>query len=849
MNDLSERLEELARTPVLLVATDFDGTLSQLASEPSRARPEREAIVARHALAAAPQTHGAVISGRGLGDLSALSGISGDVFLVGSHGSEFDPDFSRRLDPKLVDLRDHIRDELARIADGEPGLLVEEKPAGIALHYRLAEPQRAAAAVRAVLEGPARTAGVHLKHGKKVIELSVVPMDKGSALREIRHRVGATAALFIGDDESDEDAFSTLCGPDVGVKVGDGPTRAKFRVADNTEAARLLARLAELREQWLKGSEAVRIEEHSMLSDQRTIALVTPAGRIVWMCVPRIDSAAMFAELLGGPAAGYFAIRPAESSARARQTYLGNTFLLRTQWDGLSVTDFMDCSGGRPFQRAGRTDLVRVIEGTGRAVIEFAPRLDFGRHPTRLRRVEQGLQVEGSLDPIVLRAPGVEWQVIDEGPHQRAVAEVELGGAPLALELRCGMSTAQDLVVSLKHRTEQTRRSWELWAEDLRIPAVHGDLVRRSALVLRALSYGPTGAIVAAGTTSLPEHIGGVRNWDYRYCWLRDSALAATALARLGSTDAGARLVDWMLGILDRADSPEWFRPVYTVTGGHLGVEADIRELSGYRGSRPVRVGNAAAQQLQLDVFGPIMELLHVLGESGLALSPEHWRLTEAVVAAVNQRWQEPDHGIWETRAPQQHYVHSKVMCWMAVDRATRVAQAFTGRRPPEWSGLRDRIAADILERGWNRSIDSFAAAYDRAAVDAATLHVGLAGLLPGDDPRFVSTVRNVERVLRRGPTVHRYLYDDGLPGREGGFHLCTAWLIESLMLIGEAARALELLEQFIGLFGPTGLAPEEYCPKTRTSLGNHPQAYTHVALINAALAVAPRSTVPRTGA
>ncbi len=841
MNDLAERIEDLARTPVLLVASDFDGTLSPIAPQPSQARPNREAIVALHALAATPQTHAAVISGRALRDLSSLSGLSGEVFLVGSHGSEFDPDFARRIDPRLVDLRDQVRAELARIADGEAGFLIEEKPASVAFHYRLADPKRAERAVDAIMQGPARTAGIHVKLGKKVVELSVLPTDKGIALREIRHRVGATAALVIGDDESDEDAFATLCGPDVGVKIGDGATRAGFRVADTTEAARLLARLAELREQWIKGSEAVPIERHSMLSDQRTVALVTPDARIVWMCVPRIDSAAIFAELLGGPAAGFFSIRAADGRLPTDQAYLGSSFVLHTRWDGFSVTDFMDCSGSRSYQRAGRSDLVRVVEGAGRIAVEFAPRLDFGRHATRLRPVDGGLQVEGSLDPIVLRAPGVQWQLIDEGPHQRAVAELELGDAPLALELRCGMLAVGDLVVPRRQRAEQTRRFWEVWAEHLRLPPVHGDLVRRSALVLKALSYGPTGAIAASATTSLPEHIGGIRNWDYRYCWLRDAAMAGVGLARLGSTGAGVRLVDWMLGILDREESPERFRPVYTVTGGHLGVEADIRELAGYRGSRPVRVGNAAAQQLQLDVFGPIMELLDELAESGVALSPEHWRLTEAIVGAVGRRWQEPDHGIWEIRAQQQHHVHSKVMCWMAVDRALRIARSFTGERPAEWLALRDRIAADVLERGWNPAMNAFVATYDGTGLDAATLHVGLSGLLAGDDPRFVSTVEAVDRSLRRGPAVYRYLYDDGLPGREGGFHICTAWLIESLLLIGERARARDLFEQFVGLFGPTGLAPEQYCPKTRTSLGNHPQTYTHVGLIRAATALADR--------
>jgi trehalose 6-phosphate phosphatase len=665
-----------------------------------------------------------------------------------------------------------------------------------------------------------------------------VPTDKGSALAEIRHRVGATAAIFFGDDLSDEDAFATLCGPDVGVKVGDGPSKAHFHLATTTDAARLLASLAELREQWIKGSQGVPIEQHSMLSDQRTIALLTPHARIVWMCAPRIDSPAIFAELLGGPAAGHFSIRSADGAAPVRQAYLENTFLLRTEWKTFSVTDFMDCSGGRAYQRAGRTDLLRVIEGTGRVAIEFAPRLDFGRHATHLRIVEDGLQVDGSLDPLVLRSPGVQWCIVDDGPHHRAVAEMQLTGQPLTLELRYGMSTTQELIIPTVKRTEQTVRFWQLWAASLQLPSILREQVVRSALVLKALSYGPSGAIAAAGTTSLPEHIGGIRNWDYRFCWLRDAALSATALARLGSTGTGARLLDWILGIVDREASPEQFRPVYTVTGGHLGPEADIRELAGYRGSRPVRVGNAAAQQLQLDVFGPIMELVDTLAASGVAISNEHWRLTQAIVDAVAQRWHEPDHGIWEVRTQQRHHVHSRVMCWMAVDRSIKVAKAYTNSEPAEWLALRDRIAADVLSRGWSTTINSFVAAYEVDAPDASTLHVGLSGLLPANDPRFLGTVEAVDATLRSGPTVYRYLYDDALPGREGGFHLCTSWLIEALALTGRIDDARELLDEFVGLLGPTGLGPEEFCPRTQTSLGNHPQAYTHIGVINAALAI-----------
>lgn len=835
--ELWQKLSELARTPVLLVATDFDGTLSPIADAPQLARPNREAFVALHALSATPHTHVAVISGRALKDLAEITDVADDVHLVGSHGSEFEPDFVRTMSEQQIDLRERIKSALADIAAAGPGFLVEEKPAAVALHYRAADKQAAERAVEKVLTGPAKMPGVYLKRGKRVIELSVVPTDKGKALMSLRHRLGATGAMFIGDDESDEDAFAVLRGPDVSIKLGEGSTRAQFTVHEGTDAGRILAYLVQERQEWLQNLQAVPIEEHSMLSDLRTVAMVTPEARLVWMCVPRIDSSALFSELLGGATAGYFQIRPLSGSRPVRQSYEDSSFLLKTEWETLSVLDYLDCSSGRPFQRAGRTDLVRVVEGHGPIVIDFAPRLNFGREHTRIRLVPHGLQVEGALDPVVLRSPGVKWNIIEEGMHQRAEAEVNLQGS-LTLELRCGVLSSQELVIPEQERRLQTQRFWSLWGQQLRLPDVAPDQVRRSALVLRSLCYGPSGAISAAGTMSLPEHIGGVRNWDYRYCWLRDGALAATALARLGMPGPGVRMLDWILGIMDRDENPEWFRPLYTVTGGHVAVEAEIGDLAGYRGSRPVRVGNAAAQQLQLDVFGPLMELLETLSKHGAALSGEHWRLTEAIVKAVGMRWREPDHGIWEIRRPRQHHVHSKVMCWMAVDCAVKLAAAYLGDEPEPWRALRAEIAADIGTHGWKESVGTFTTTYEDTSVDAALLQVGLSGLMSGEDPRFKATVRAVERSLRRGPTVYRYLYDDGLPGREGGFHLCTCWLIESMVLTGRLDEARELFDQYLSLLGPTGLMPEEYCPKTRRSLGNHPQAYSHIGLINAALAI-----------
>ena len=295
--------------------------------------------------------------------------------------------------------------------------------------------------------------------------------------------------------------------------------------------------------------------------------------------------------------------------------------------------------------------------------------------------------------------------------------------------------------------------------------------------------------------------------------------MAATSLVRLGAVGPAMKLLDWILGIIEQCEPPAFIRPVYTVTGGHLGSEAEVGELSGYRGSRPVRVGNAAAHQVQLDVLGPIAELLALLAQRGAALSSEHWRLVETMVNAVAHRWQEADHGIWEVRRSRQHHVHSKVMCWQTVDRSLRVA-AYLGRNRPDWLDLRQAIADDILAHGWNAERKAFCATYDDSEIDAAALWVGLSGLIAPNDERFASTVAAVDRELREGPTVFRYRYDDGLPGIEGGFHLCTTWLIESYAIMGRWREAQMLFDQYVNLIGRMGLLAEEYDPDKRQGLG-----------------------------
>ncbi|MGP1272316.1 MAG: trehalose-phosphatase [Phycisphaerales bacterium] len=834
--DLSEQIERIARTPKLLVACDYDGTLSAIVEDPSQAKPDRESLVALRALSKLPGTEVAIVSGRSLNDLAGLLGDPDGVHLVGSHGSEFDVGFASGIPEDARRLRDEIEAELRRIASSGDGFLVETKPASVAFHYRNADEDAAAHAVARVEDGPAAWSGVHVKRGKMVIELGVVSTNKGEAVQTLRKRCNATAAIFIGDDITDEDAFAVLQGPDIGVKVGPGATAATFRIGDTHDVARLLARLTEERQRWAAGSEAIPIEELSMLSDQRTVALLSRGGRILWMCAPRADSSALFAELLGGPAAGCFDIRPADRPAEAGQRYLRDTNIVETRFGSLIVTDYLDCSGTRPTQRAGRSDLVRVISGTGKVEIEFAPRLDFGRVPTMIVERDGGLVVEGLPDPIVLRAPRVQWRIERDGPHHTAYGTVEAIGKPITLELRYGTGDLSKANTAESDRRKGTDQFWSKWVAGLDIPEVMPELVKRSALALRGLVHGPTGAVLAAATTSLPEDPGGVRNWDYRYCWLRDAAISCEALVRLGSNAEAIDFLGWVLGVLDRTSSAERLAPVYAVSGGELGPEAELTELGGYMGSRPVRIGNGASTQLQLDVFGPVVELVWCLLDRGAPVTFEHWQLVEQMVGAVQARWHEPDHGIWEVRDDRRHWVHSKLMCWVTVDRALKIAERYLGRTRDDWAALRDEIRDDVLANGFNEHINAFGASYGSTQLDAATLMIGTTGLIDPADPRYRSTVEAIERELLEGPTVFRYRFDDGLPGGEGGFHFCTTWLIDAYAAMGRTDEAWRLFKQYTSLAGPTGLLPEEYDPASGLSLGNHPQAYSHAGLIFNAL-------------
>ncbi|WP_018682468.1 trehalose-phosphatase [Actinokineospora enzanensis] len=829
--ELRRAVVQIARTPRLLVACDYDGTLAPIVENPEHARPHPESVNALRSLAGLHETTTAVISGRALRDLATLSRLPGEVHLVGSHGSEFDVGFVHALDAEARELHRRIEAELEKLIEGAEGVALEVKPASIAVHVRRAEPAVAESVLDKVRTGPCTWSGVEVTEGKAVVELAVVQTDKGHALDILRHQVGATAAIFVGDDVTDEKAFARLSGPDLGVKVGDGETGAAYRIPDPIAVATTLALLLEERRNWLYGEQAPPIERLSMLANERSVALVTPDARLTWLCHPEPDSAAVFADLLGGATAGHFSVSPERGGLPLGQRYLPGTMTVETRWSGLLITDYLE-HGADPH----RTDVTRVISGSSAAVVEFAPRPEFGQVQVRLEATADGLRVSGTSDPIALRAPGVVWEITSDGMVDSARAVVQpTPDVPVVLELRCGTDDLSPHPVALDARRARAAGYWTDWLDTLSLPPVEKDLVARSALTLRGLCHSETGAIMAAATTSLPEEIGGIRNWDYRYCWLRDASMTAKALVSLGSTAEAEAFLEWVHGVLATIPGPERLHPLYTIAGTTLGPEAVIDTLPGYAGSRPVRVGNLANQQVQLDVFGPVVDLVAALAEAKGTLSDGDWTMVQAMAEAVTRRWHEPDHGIWEERHRPRHHVYSKVMCWLTIDRAIRLADAHGRKAEPDWAGLRDRIAEDVLSNGWNDEVRSFTTAYDGTDLDAATLMIGMVGLIDPTDERFQATVTATEAELRSGSTVYRYHRDDGLPGDEGGFHICAAWMIEAYLLTGRRPEAEDLFAQIVDAAGPTGLLPEEYDPVAERSLGNHPQAYSHLGLIRCA--------------
>jgi len=835
MSSAERALLALADTPELLVAVDFDGTLAPIVERADDAAMLPRARRALGALARLPHTRVVVISGRTLADLDRrLGSLEPEVLRVGSHGSEFEPGESGRLDASARQRHARVVAALDAAAEGLAGVVVEVKDASAVLHYRRAARVDAATALWRLRHALPQLMehGGHLpqvRRGKKVVELGVVVADKGAALARLRAELGATAVACLGDDRTDEDAFAVLGPDDVAIKVGPGPSRAPYRLADPGAAAEALVRLAEARRTAIVRTVDAAIDELGFLSDRRTAALVTPGGEVCWLAPERFDRSAVFASLLGGPNAGRFTVCPAEDPARGRQGYVGDSLVLQTAWPDLTVTDALV-----PGEHG--TLLVRELLPARPGVLvrlTFAPRLDFARLPTALAPCDAGIQVSGAATPIALEGPPAEWRIAREGRHDTATAVVRLDG-PARWLLRIGapnpwparVPTAAAVAASWSHGTAA-------------IPAGRfRPWLQMSRTVLRGLVHEPTGAMVAAATSSLPETPGGVRNWDYRYCWPRDAAYAFDALTRLGDRSGARRFLDW---VADRVvgDREPGLRPLYGVAGEHLGAEGELGHLIGYGGARPVRVGNAAAEQLQVDVPGAILELAATVAETGDPFPDRWWQMVVDLVAFVRARWEEPDAGIWELRHTLRHHVHSKVMAWLAVDRAIRMAGRLGRPVDAEWPALRGRIADDVLTRGWHPDASAFTTAYGHPDADAATLWIVLSGLLAADDPRATATIELVAATLRHGPTVFRYAFSDGLAGADaGGFHICTAWLVEALWRAGRHDEAAHLFDDLLSCAGPTGLLSETFDPWARVALGNTPQAYSHTGVIRAALVI-----------
>ncbi|WP_415854489.1 trehalase-like domain-containing protein [Sinomonas sp. G460-2] len=838
---LMAELKLLARQPSLLVACNYGGTLTPVDGQTTETLPLDSAAVALRALAALPNTHAAVISGRSLRDLAAVSRLPAEIHLVGSHGHEFDMAFAYTIPQATEGVLQLAGNALverltARLGVAQAERLVtehrlafERKPAAFAVHRREADPGAAEVAT-AVAREVAAAYGLSFIEDGTVVDLCALPPAKGAALDKLRAQLGVSAALFAGDAASDEGALGTLRGPDLGLHVGPRATTARHQLRDPDAFARLLAVLFELRRAWLFGEEAVALERHSMLGDGSSTALVTPDGTICWLTHPLPDSGSLFAHVLGGDPAGHFSAGPVAASRLLGQRYVDNTMIVETRWADVAVTDYLEPSP------EGITQLVRVLSGSGTARIVFAPRPDYAGAPCAIEPRGDVLHVVGTSEPIVLHAPGVRFAIESDGRHASATGQVDLSQGPVVLTLRCGDPEVHEPDPAAEpERREDVARAARAWVQRLEIPAVKPSLVVRSALTLRHLVHEPTGAVLAAPTTSLPEGIGGTRNWDYRYCWLRDASLTVLTLVELGSTEEADGFLAWLGRILASAPGPEWLHPLYSVTGAPLSTEASIEHLPGYAGSRPVRIGNAADHQVQLDVFGPVAQLIDALSERTGELPDAHWRILVQMAAAVAARWHEPDHGIWEARRAPRHHVYTKTMCWVTLDRALRVARRHERRPDDGWEPLAAVVRSEVLAEGWDDGARAFTVAYDSPDLDAAVLHVGLTGLINPLDPRFLATVAAVERELRVGPTVFRYTYDDGLPGLEGGFHLCTAWLIEAFLAVGRVDDAEDLFARLAALMGPTGLLPEEYDPATETHLGNHPQAYSHLGFIRCA--------------
>jgi len=587
-----------------------------------------------------------------------------------------------------------------------------------------------------------------------------------------------------------------------------------------------------------------KIEDYGLIGDCETAALVSKDGSIDWLCWPRFDSGACFAALLGDTNNGRWRIAPADDNPRITRRYVPDTLILETSFvtvgGEVTVIDFLPL-------RTQASHLVRLVVGKRGTVpmnTELIVRCDYGASIPWVRRTDGGdLVAVSGPDMLVLRTP------------------VKLRGERLTTAAEFTVSAGQTISFVLTHAPshlpppdpvdaqdalQRTQAFWEEWASTHQSTGMYAESVSRSLITLKALTYAPTGGIVAAPTTSLPEQIGGSRNWDYRFCWLRDATLTLLAFMNAGYYDEARCWRNWLLRAA--AGSPEQLQIMYGLSGERRLAEWEVPWLSGYEGSKPVRIGNAAAGQLQVDIFGEVMDAMHQARVGDLQDHAEGWNFQRALLSHLEEIWSSADDGIWEVRGVRRHFTHSKVMAWVAFDRAIKSVEAFGLEGPIDrWRKLRAEIHREVCERGFNRSIGAFVQAYGSDQLDASTLLIPAVGFLPPADVRVKGTIEAIERRLMSNGLVLRYdtgASNDGLPQGEGAFLACSFWLADAYVLIGRRGDARRLFERLLSLRNDLGLLSEEYDPVAKRLLGNFPQAFSHIALVNTAHNIA-RSEKP----
>ena len=583
----------------------------------------------------------------------------------------------------------------------------------------------------------------------------------------------------------------------------------------------------------------MRIEDYGLIGDLQTAALVGLNGSIDWLCFPRFDSGSCFSALLGDEWDGRWLLAPdcpvLSVERRYRERTLVHELDFHCETGSVRVIDFMPPRGQEP-------DVVRIVEGIEGSVpmrMEFVVRFEYGSIVPWVRRVEEQTRIAiAGPDAVSLRT-----RVPMRGENLRTVAEFTVAAGEREPFVLTWYPSHLELprAIDAEHALEQTCLFWREWLDNSSYAGRWEEAVTRSLMVLKALTYEPTGGIVAAPTTSLPEQIGGVRNWDYRYCWLRDATFALDALLESGFEDEARAWRTWLLRAV--AGDPDDLQIMYGPAGERRLPERDLPWLAGYEGSKPVRVGNGASDQFQLDVYGEVMDVLHQARRHEIEPDEESWALERVLLANLERRWQEPDEGIWEVRGPRRHFTHSKVMAWVAMDRAVKAVEDFGRQGDVErWRRVRDEIHAEVLERGYDDELGSFVQSYDSKRLDASLLTIPLFGFLPPEDPRVRGTLEAVRRELLVDGFVQRYRHDeevedvDGLPPGEGAFFLCSFWFVDNLVLLGELDEAKEMFERLLALRNDLGLLSEEYDPAAKRLVGNFPQAFSHIGLINTAL-------------